>query len=165
MFGHNKPDEHVLAAHAEVDGLLQRLGRDITSLDDGGDPVNRQAIADASERFQTAQSQLESAKSVPEILVVRAIAVEGIQATRTVRTRLGLDPGSEPPPAPAPEAPEEHHHSWAQSLSAGGANTGSGLGAGLVGGVLGLLGGEVIGEALGGGGGGYEGGWGGGNGW
>jgi len=154
-------DERFAAAHADVDSLLQRLGRDVTTLDDGDDPVNRQALADASERYETAEAQLGKSQSVPELLVARSIAVEGIASTRTVRMRLGLDPGPEPAPAPPADAPAAEHHSWTEALSGKGA--GSAVGAGVAGGLLGLLGGAVLGEALGGDGGfGDDGGWGGG---
>lgn len=164
MLHRHHTDERYAAAHADVDALLQRLGRDVTTLDDGDDPVNRQALADASERYETASAQLGKAQSVAELLVVRSIAVEGIASTRGVRTRQGLDPGPEPAPAPPAEAPAAEHHSWTESLS--GRGGGSALGAGVAGGLLGLLGGAVLGEALGGGGGfGDDGGWGGGGDW
>jgi hypothetical protein len=166
MLHHHHTDEHFAAAHADVDALLQRLGRDVTTLEDGDDPVNRQALADAGERYETAQSQLSKAQSVSELLVVRSIAVEGLQSTRVVRTRLGLDPGADPTPAPAPDAPPAEHHSWLEALSgASGARggLGSALGVGAAGGLLGLIGGAVMGEALGDVGGGWGdggGGWG-----
>jgi hypothetical protein len=151
MLHHRRTDERLAAAHAEVDALLQRLSRDITTLEDGDNPVNRQALADAGERYETAEAQLGHAQSVSELLVVRQIAVEGIECTRGVRTRLGLDPGPEPAPAPAVEAPPEEHHSWAEGLASRG-GLGSTIGAGAAGGLLGLLGGAVLGEAMGDGG-------------
>jgi len=155
-------DEQFQAAKADVDSLLQRLGRDVSTLDDQGDPVNRQALADAGERYDTAQVQFGKAEILGELLVARSIAVEGLQSTRAVRTRLGFDPGPEPSPAPVAAAPEEHHHSWADSLMGGGnGNGGSALAAGAAGGLLGLIGGSLLGDAMGGGGGD----WGGGGGW
>jgi len=102
MLHRHKTDERFAAAKADVDSLLQRLSRDVSTLDDGGDPVNRQALADAGERYETAQVQYGKSESVSELLVARSIAVEGIQSTRAVRTRLGFDPGPEPAPAPWP---------------------------------------------------------------
>lgn len=150
MRHHHMTDEHVAAAKAEVDGLLQRLGRDVTSLDGGDERINQQALADASERYETATAQLSKAQSVGEVLAARSVAVEGIGYTRGVRTRLGLDPGPEPAPAPSPEAPQESHHSWSEGLR-------SGLGPMLGAGAAGLIGGALLGEALG-----DDGGWGGG---
>lgn len=141
-------DPQLSAARADVDALLQRLGRDVTSLSDNGDPLCRQALFDASERYQTAADQFARARSVAELLVVRSIAVEGLQSTRTVRTRQGLDPGPDPTPAPAPSAPAEVHHAWTRQLRSGG--LGSAVGAGAAGGLLGVLGGAMLGEAFGG---------------
>jgi len=160
----NHTDEQFLAAKADVDSLLQRLGRDVSTLEDQGDPVNRQALADAGERYETAEVQYGKAQSVGELLVARSIVVEGLQSTRAVRTRLGFDPGPDPSPAPVAEAPPEEHRSWADSLSRGQRTGGSALAAGAAGGLLGLIGGSVLGEVLGGGDGGDwggDGGWGG----
>jgi hypothetical protein len=157
---HHQTDEHLAATKAEVDALLQRLGRDVTNLDDGGQAINTQALADASERYETGSVQLAKSQSIGEALVARAIVVEGIGSTRGVRQRLGLDPGTEPPPAPSPEAPAEVHHSWGEALRGGGLGTAAG--AGVAGGVLGLIGGSLLGGAMGEGDGGGD--WGGGDG-
>jgi hypothetical protein len=157
-------DEQFLTAHAEVDALLQRLSRDITTLEDDDDAVNRQSLADAGERYETAEAQFGKAQSVGELMVVRSIVVEGIQSTRAVRTRKGLDPGSDPtpPPAPAPEAAQPHH-SLLEGLGHSGGGLGSMLGAGAAGGLMGLIGGGLLGEIVGGDG-GDGGDWGGGDG-
>lgn len=161
MLHRHKTDERFAAAKADVDSLLQRLSRDVSTLDDGGDPVNRQALADAGERYESAQVQYGKSESVSELLVARSIAVEGIQSTRAVRTRLGFDPGPEPAPAPVADAAAEEHHSWAQGLM-GGQGGSSVLAAGAAGGLLGLIGGSLLGEGMGGGGnwggGGFDGG-------
>jgi hypothetical protein len=151
MLHHHHTDERFAAAHADVDALLQRLGRDVTTLQDGDNPANRQALADAGERYETAEALLGKAQSVSELLVARGIAVEGLQCTRAVRTRQGLDPGPDPEPAPSAEAPQEEHHSWAETLHSRG-GLGSALGAGAAGGLLGLIGGAVLGGAMGEGG-------------
>ena len=151
MLHRHKTDERFVAAKADVDSLLQRLGRDVSTIEDGDDPVNRQALADAGERYETAQVQFGKSESVAELLVARSIAVEGIQSTRAVRTRLGFDPGPDPAPAPVAEAPAEEHHSWTESLM-GGQVLGSALAAGAAGGILGLIGGSILGDAMGGGG-------------
>jgi hypothetical protein len=143
-------DDQYLAAHAEVDALLQRLSRDVSTLDDRGDPVNQQSLADAGERYETAEVQFGKAQSIGELLVVRSVVVEGLQYTRTMRTRLGLDPGQEPSPAPVNEpAGSESHHSWADGLARSKGGLGSVVGAGAAGGLLGLLGGSMLGEVLG----------------
>ena len=173
MFRHHadRPDPAVQAARAEADALLGRLGHDVSTLDDGGDATNRQALADAAERYNTAGAQLGQASSLGEIAVVRSIAIEGLHSTRLVRTRLGLDPGPEPAEAPAvpPPAPAPQRPAWGSGRPAG-SGLGGALGAGIAGGLLGMLGGEVLGDVFdgdGGGGGGWggdnDGGWGGDN--
>lgn len=162
MFRHHtdRPDPAVQAARAEVEAILGRLGHDVSTLDDGGDATNRQALADAAERYNTAGAQLGQATSTGELSVVRGIAVEGLHSTRLVRTRLGLDPGPEPaatpvvPPAPQPPAQQP---AWG-GRRPGGGMFGGALGAGVAGGLLGMLGGEVLGGMLDGGG--EGGGWG-----
>jgi hypothetical protein len=83
---------------AEVLSLYDRLGADVQNLDAGGDPVARQALADASERYTATGSQLAHADTHAEYDVARRTALEGLQAARTVRTKLGLDPGPDLPP-------------------------------------------------------------------
>jgi hypothetical protein len=157
MFRHH-PDPAFAAAHADVEALLGRLGHDVSTLDDGGDATNRQALADASERYNTAGAQFSEAQTTEELSVVRSVAVEGLHSTRLVRTRLGLDPGPEPTEAvpvvaaqPAGGGILAGHH-----LPGG---LGAALGAGAAGGLLGAIGGGILGEVLGGG---DEGSWGGG---
>ncbi len=157
MLHKHSTDERFPAAHAEVDALLQRLGRDVTSLDAGSEQVNTQAMSDAMERYETASDQFAKAQSVPELTVVRSIVLEGLQSTRAIRTRLGLDPGPDPTPSISESAPEEpHKHAWADLAHSRG-GMGSMLGAGAAGGLLGLVGGALLGGEMGemGGGGGW----------
>lgn len=154
MFRHH-PDTGVNAARAEVQALLGRLGHDITTLDDGGDPASRQALADASERLNTAGAQLAQAQSLEEISVARSVAIDGLHSTRLVRTKLGLDPGPEPAEVPSPV--DQQNHATTLGALAGRHPGGLGglLGAGAAGGLLGVLGGGLLGEVLGGDGGGW----------
>jgi hypothetical protein len=86
---------------AEVLSLYDRLGADVQNLH-GDDPVVRQALADAAERYTATGSQLSQADTHQEYDVARRTALEGLQAARTARLKLGLDPGPELPPiAPA----------------------------------------------------------------
>jgi hypothetical protein len=153
MLRHHHTDEAFLAAHAEVEALYQRLGHDVETLDDGGDPASRQALTDAGERYNTAGAQLGHATTTGELAVVRSIVVDGLHATRLIRTRQGLDPGPDPAVAPTPAAPvdEPAAHPSLGGLLHGHGGLGSALGAGAAGGLLGMLGGAVLGEALGGG--------------
>lgn len=83
---------------AEVLSLYGRLGADVANLDAGTDAVARQAIADASERYTATGSLLEHADTDGEYDAARRTALEGLQAARTARGRLGLDPGPDLPP-------------------------------------------------------------------
>jgi hypothetical protein len=83
---------------ADVVSMLSRLGRDVRELDPGPDPVARQALADASERWTTSRDVLERADSQELLRTAWVAAVEGLEAAAVVRRRLGLDPG---PPVPA----------------------------------------------------------------
>ena len=93
------PAEPVLPAvtAADVSSLRDRLGHDVSTLQPGEDPVARQAMADASERYSTASTLLERAGSDAQLRTAWLAAVEGLAAARVVRERLGLDPG---PPVP-----------------------------------------------------------------
>lgn len=82
---------------ADVISLYDRLGADVSNLDAKDDPVARQALADAAERYNATGSQLEGANSDGEYDAARRTAIEGLQAARTARKRLGLDPGPEIP--------------------------------------------------------------------
>lgn len=161
MFRHHT-DAGVNAARAEVQALLGRLGHDITTLDDGGDAANRQALADASERLNTAGAQLAQAQSIEEISVARSVAIDGLHSTRLVRTKLGLDPGPEPAEVPSPADQQTHATTLGTLAGRHPGGLGGLLGAGAAGGLLGVLGGGLLGEVLGGGGGwdGDGGGWG-----
>lgn len=86
------------ARKAEVQSLLDRLGSDVSLLDDKGDPVTAQALADASERYTSAGAAMAQASTLGQLAAVRRTAVEGLHAARVARTRLGLDPGPEIPP-------------------------------------------------------------------
>ena len=87
---------------AEVLSLYDRLGADVQNLDPGDDPVARQALVDAAERYTATGSQLSHADTHGEYDVARRTALEGLQAARTARKKLGLDPGPDLPPiAPA----------------------------------------------------------------
>lgn len=87
---------------AEVLSLYDRLGADVQNLAPGDDPVARQALADAAERYTATGSILAHADTPGEYDAARRTVLEGLQAARTARQELGLDPGPELPPiAPA----------------------------------------------------------------
>lgn len=167
MFRHHHSDQTdpaFLDAHAEVEALYNRLGHDVSTLDDGGDPANRQAMVDAGERYNTAGAQLGQATTPGQLAVVRSIVVEGLHATRLVRTKQGFDPGPDPAlPVPVAAAPEPQYapRQWGNQQGSRHGGLGGALGAGAAGGLLGgLIGGGILGEILGGDGEGGGGDWG-----
>ncbi|MDQ6839440.1 MAG: hypothetical protein M3137_14225 [Actinomycetota bacterium] len=163
----DQPDPAFLDAHAEAEALYNRLGHDVSTLDDGGNPANRQAMVDAGERYNTAGAQLGQATTVGQLAVARSIVVEGLHATRLVRTQQGFDPGPDPAlPVPAaqptPVGQQDRPRGWGDQLPRRHGGLGGALGAGAAGGLLGgLIGGGMLGEILGGGDEEGGGGWGG----
>ncbi len=108
--GWDVPREPALppVAPADVVSLRDRLGHDVRTLDPGADPVSRQALADAAERLSTCSTLLDDARSDAQLRTAWLAAVEGLTASRLVRTRGGLDPGPEiplPPTGPQLQAP------------------------------------------------------------
>lgn len=108
--GWDVPQEPALppVSPADVVSLRDRLGHDVRTLDPGTDPVSRQALADASERLSTCSTLLDNARSDAQLRTAWLAAVEGLTASRLVRTRAGLDPGPEiplPPTGPQLQAP------------------------------------------------------------
>jgi hypothetical protein len=91
---------------AEVLSLYDRLGADVQNLAPGDDPVARQALVDASERYTATGSLLAHADTHGEYDAARRTALEGLQAAQTARKELGLDPGPELPPI-APQQGEQ----------------------------------------------------------
>ena len=94
------------AARATIQPYYDRLAADVGSLQPGNNPTARQALSDASERFNSAGSQLSTAASLAEFGGARRSVLEGLQAARTARVALGLDPGPDLPPlvdTPAPQ--------------------------------------------------------------
>lgn len=85
---------------ADVESLYNRLGSDVSTLSAGDDPLVRQALADAAERYTATGALLATADTPGELSAARRTAVEGLAATRTARVKLGLDPGPEVPPPP-----------------------------------------------------------------
>ncbi|HEY0637288.1 MAG TPA: hypothetical protein VGD67_06550 [Pseudonocardiaceae bacterium] len=86
-------------AQAEARRWVERLGGQVMSLI-GTDTASRQAIADASERFTAAGSQMEQATTVEQTRLVTQTALEGLYYVRAARTAMGLDPGPELPTTP-----------------------------------------------------------------
>lgn len=103
VYRNRKQEARFEGLRAEIISLYDRLAADVSTLDPGADPVTRQAMADASERYTSTGAQLEQADTDGEYEAARRTAIEGLIAARTARQRLGLDLG---PPLPDLDAPE-----------------------------------------------------------
>lgn len=87
-------------AEAEARRWYERLGGQVLNLS-GDAPAVRQALADASERYNAAGSQLEQARTAYQFQLARETALEGLMYIRAARIALGLDPGPDLPPLAA----------------------------------------------------------------
>lgn len=77
---------------ADARQAIDRLGGQIYNLT-GKDDATRQALTDASERFNAATSQISQAASPAQAQFAKQTALEGMYYIRAARTALGLDPG------------------------------------------------------------------------
>ncbi|MFI7597192.1 hypothetical protein [Actinoplanes sp. NPDC049681] len=84
-------------ARAEAQRWYERLGGQVMNLH-ADDPAARQALADASERYNASGGQLQQAKTVRQFELARESALEGLAYVRAARTAMGIDPGPELPP-------------------------------------------------------------------
>ncbi len=55
----------------------------------------KQAMADASERYTAASSQIDQATTAKQALLAKESAIEGLYYVRAARTAMGMDPGPE----------------------------------------------------------------------
>jgi uncharacterized membrane protein YgcG len=91
-----REQRHLEDARAEAQRWYERLGGQVLNLH-GDDPAARQALADASERYNAAGGQLQQAKSVKQFELARETALEGLAYVRAARQAMGIDPGPELP--------------------------------------------------------------------
>jgi hypothetical protein len=84
-------------ARAEAQRWYERLGGQVMNLH-ADEPAARQALADASERYNAAGGQLHQAKTIRQYELARESALEGLAYVRAGRLAMGLDPGPELPP-------------------------------------------------------------------
>ena len=84
-------------ARAEAQRWYERLGGQLMNLH-GDDAAARQALSDASERYNASGGQLQQAKTVRQYELARESALEGLQYVRAARLAMGLDPGPDLPP-------------------------------------------------------------------
>lgn len=83
-------------AKAEARRWVERLGGQVLNLS-GTDTASQQAMADASERYNAAGSQLEQALTAEQAKLVTATALEGLYYVRAARLAMDMDPGPELP--------------------------------------------------------------------
>src|SRR6476660_7991156 len=81
-------------AKADARRLIERLGGQVLNLT-GADDASKQAMADASERYTAASSQIDQATTTRQAALAKESAVEGLYYVRAARTAMGMDPGPE----------------------------------------------------------------------
>jgi hypothetical protein len=81
-------------AKADARRLIERLGGQVLNLG-GNDEASKQAMADASERYNAAASQIDQATTVKQAQLAKESAVEGLYYVRAARVAMGMDPGPE----------------------------------------------------------------------
>ncbi|MFS0899171.1 DUF1542 domain-containing protein [Mycolicibacterium litorale] len=86
--------ESLADAKADARRVIERLGGQVLNLT-GTDEASKQALADASERYTAASSQIEQATSARQAELAKESAIEGLYYVRAARTAMGMDPGPE----------------------------------------------------------------------
>jgi hypothetical protein len=81
-------------AKADARRVIERLGGQVLNLT-GTDQASQQALADASERFTAASSQIDQASTAKQAMLAKESALEGLYYVRAARTAMGMDPGPE----------------------------------------------------------------------
>ncbi len=81
-------------AKADARRLIERLGGQVLNLS-GTNEASTQALADASERFTAASSQIDQATTAKQAMLAKESAIEGLYYVRAARTAMGMDPGPE----------------------------------------------------------------------
>ncbi len=90
----NRNANSLADAKADARRLIDRLGGQVLNLS-GTDDASKQALADASERFNAAGSQIDQATTAKQALLAKESAMEGLYYVRAARTAMGMDPGPE----------------------------------------------------------------------
>lgn len=83
-------------AKADARQAIERLGGQVYNLV-GSNTASSQALADASERFTAAGSQIDQAESPVQARLAKQTALEGLYYIRAARIAMDLDPGPEIP--------------------------------------------------------------------
>jgi hypothetical protein len=83
-------------AKADARQAIERLGGQIYNLT-GTDTASKQALADASERYNAAGSQIEQSRTPVQARLAKQTALEGLYYIRAARLAMGMDPGPDIP--------------------------------------------------------------------
>jgi hypothetical protein len=86
--------ESLADAKADARRIIERLGGQVLNLT-GTDDASKQALADASERYTAASSQIDQATTARQAALAKESAIEGLYYVRAARTAMGIDPGPE----------------------------------------------------------------------
>jgi hypothetical protein len=86
--------ESLADAKADARRIIERLGGQVLNLT-GTDDASKQALADASERYTAASSQIDQATTAKQAVLAKESAIEGLYYVRAARTAMGMDPGPE----------------------------------------------------------------------
>jgi hypothetical protein len=81
-------------AKADARQAIERLGGQVLNLS-GTNDASKQALADASERYTAAGSQIDQATTARQAQLAKASALEGLYYARAARVAMGMDPGPE----------------------------------------------------------------------
>ncbi|GJF10306.1 hypothetical protein NGTWS0302_25930 [Mycolicibacterium cyprinidarum] len=81
-------------AKADARRVIERLGGQVYALS-GNNDASKQALADASERYTAASSQIDQATTARQAELAKESAMEGLYYIRAARTAMGMDPGPE----------------------------------------------------------------------
>jgi hypothetical protein len=90
----NRSAASLADAKADARRVIERLGGQVINLT-GTDDASKQALADASERYTAAGSQIEQATTAKQALLAKESALEGLYYVRAARLAMGMDPGPE----------------------------------------------------------------------
>ncbi len=89
-----KAAESLSDAKADARRVIERLGGQVLNIT-GNDDASKQAMADASERYTAASSQIDQATTAKQAELAKESAIEGLYYVRAARTAMGMDPGPE----------------------------------------------------------------------
>ncbi|WP_448851964.1 DUF1542 domain-containing protein [Corynebacterium sp. 335C] len=84
-------------ATADARRWIERLGSQVLSIS-GTDAASTQAMADASERYNAASSQISTASTVKQAKLARESALEGLHYVNAAREIMGMPAGPALPP-------------------------------------------------------------------